>query len=216
MEDELYVSTLKQKTRGILDVYLNDPSLTAEDDALRSFAELGERQFYPKVRRAAAVQHTRAPPSPGVPPRRCAFVGLVPNTCSRSPFRLLPALPLRLAGSRCSARQIVTLTLMRAPRVDTPVELTLLTDLLLGLRKCKPAVMALGQFVEGMQAAVTHARVAGNAEAEEAVGKVVARVVKVREAPWHRVGAWRLRCQSLPDPHFVVAVPAPPGRRHPC
>ena len=49
MDDELYVSTLKQKARGILDVYLNDPSLTAEDEALRSFAELGERQFYPKV-----------------------------------------------------------------------------------------------------------------------------------------------------------------------
>ena len=74
----------------------------------------------------------------------------------------------------------MTLSLLRAPRVDTPVELTLLADLLLGLRKSKPAVMTLGQFVAGVEDAVTHKRVVGNAAAEEAVAKLAARVVKVR------------------------------------
>ena len=80
-------------------------------------------------------------------------------------------------------KQIVTQIVLRAPvSGDSRIELNQLADLLLTVRKAKPALLTLSQFMESVESGVTNAAVAGKAAAETSVVRVLERFLKVRRA----------------------------------
>lgn len=123
----MYVNNLVHKTKSILDIFVANPSLTAEDEAMEAFAKLGEPKFYP---------------------------------------------------------HIVTQIVLRAPvSGDSRIELNQLADLLLTVRKAKPALLTLSQFMESVESGVTNAAVAGKAAAETSVVRVLERFLKKADVP---------------------------------
>ena len=184
MDDPMYVNNLVHKTKSILDIFVANPSLTAEDEAMEAFAKLGEPKFYPHVRAAshATPRHATS---------RCLCRPLTDCAC------------VCHCGWPFVPKQIVTQIVLRAPvSGDSRIELNQLADLLLTVRKAKPALLTLSQFMESVESGVTNAAVAGKAAAETSVVRVLERFLKVRRAcvcvaVAVAVWVWLWLCSSL-------------------
>ena len=167
MDDPMYVNNLVHKTKSILDIFVANPSLTAEDEAMEAFAKLGEPKFYPHVRAASHATPRHA----------------MPRRASCADRSLIVRARVCHCGWPFVPKQIVTQIVLRAPvSGDSRIELNQLADLLLTVRKAKPALLTLSQFMESVESGVTNAAVAGKAAAESSVVRVLERFLKVRRA----------------------------------